>query len=97
MNHMGSLPIAGTSHAKPPPCSSIIECAARTARNMARQLFKKCSPGCAKAGSSPKLKSAGAKVTWLTYQDGGHGVYGAKLKETAPAMQKFFDEALGKK
>lgn len=44
-----------------------------------------------------KLEKAGAKVAWMSYENGGHGVYNAKSKETGPAMEKFFKQVLGKK
>ncbi len=46
---------------------------------------------------SEKLKAAGADVTLMSYDDGGHGVFGAKQKETHPAMAEFFDRVLRKK
>lgn len=44
-----------------------------------------------------KLKDAGAKgITWMTFEDGGHGVFRAKESETYPAMEAFFAKALKK-
>lgn len=44
-----------------------------------------------------KLKEAGADVTFMSYEDGGHGVFIAKGAETNPAMAEFFDRILRKK
>lgn len=36
------------------------------------------------------LKKAGADVTYLRYDDGGHGSFAAHGDETKPAMEQFF-------
>ena len=42
-----------------------------------------------------KLKAAGAEnVTLMSYESGGHGVFGAMQKETHPGMEAFFAKAL---
>ncbi len=43
------------------------------------------------------LKAAGASdVTYLRYDDAGHGVFGQHSQETIPAMEAFFDRTLRK-
>ena len=37
-----------------------------------------------------KMKQAGADITYLRYEDGGHAVMGQKARETTPAMLEFF-------
>jgi len=41
-----------------------------------------------------KLEEAGVEVTFMQFEDGGHGVFGAKHAETNPAMAAFFEKAL---
>ena len=41
-----------------------------------------------------KMKTAGAKVQYLRFADGHHGVMGQKGRVTTPAMDKFFKEHL---
>jgi acetyl esterase/lipase len=43
-----------------------------------------------------KMKAAGAKINYLRYEDGGHGVMFQKQAETLPAMLKIFEEQLKK-
>lgn len=40
------------------------------------------------------LKDAGADVTYLRYEDGGHGSFTRHANETVPAMEKFFARVL---
>jgi acetyl esterase/lipase len=42
-----------------------------------------------------KMKSAGADIEYLRFEDGTHGVTGQKARTTTPAMLKFFGKHLG--
>jgi dipeptidyl aminopeptidase/acylaminoacyl peptidase len=40
------------------------------------------------------MKSAGADIKYLRFEDGTHGVMGQKARTTTPAMLKFFEKHL---
>ena len=44
-----------------------------------------------------QMKSAGASIEYLRFQDGTHGVMNQKSQTTTPAMLKFFDTHLRKR
>lgn len=41
-----------------------------------------------------RMKSAGADIKYLRFEDGTHGVMGQKARTTTPAMLKFFETHL---